>query len=61
MVTTVTEKWGRRIFVWMKRVHNVLNKMRSKINIQKKKDRKNMNLVLASKYQNKNENNTIYT
>ena len=46
MATTVREKWGHVIPVWMHKVHNILNNMRSTINIQKNKERNNMKPVV---------------
>ena len=54
MAKTVTEKWGHGIYVWMKRVHTIFREMRSNINMQNNKERKNMNRMIAAIYQKKN-------
>ena len=48
MSTTVREKLGHGISVWMKRFQNILNKIRSNINIQNNKDRNNIKRTRAT-------------
>ena len=52
MDTTVMDKWGCRIYVLIKRIHNILENIRSNINIQKNKERNKTKRPILERYQN---------
>ena len=55
MATTVMDKWGHGIYVWMKRFQNILKKMRFNINTNKNKERKYTKRMIAARHQQKKD------
>ena len=49
MTTVVTGKWGRGVYMGMKRFHNILKILRSKINMQNEKERNNTKHTIAAR------------